>query len=154
MNNTLKIQIPDGYVIDKVDIESGEIRFKSKPKNVIDRVKTVEDAIAELGEKDTEVSIYRKLRSVLTDTGMEHPLYQQEAIIIAKALNEGWQPDWSNSNQPKYFPYFYMSGFRFFDGYDDWCSGSTVGSRLAFKSKELAMYAGKKFENIYKGFMI
>jgi hypothetical protein len=34
-----------------------------------------------------------------------------------------------------------------------WLTSSDVGSRLCFKSSELAEYAGKTFESIYKDFL-
>lgn len=75
--------------------------------------------------------------------------------IIAKALNNGWTPDWDNSNEYKYYPYFDMcSGVGFsYSFYDCWDSHSFVGSRLCFKSSDLATYAGKQFESIYKDFL-
>lgn len=75
--------------------------------------------------------------------------------IIAKALNNGWTPDWDNSNEYKYYPYFDMrSGVGFSNSiYDYWHSRTYVGSRLCFKSSDLATYAGKQFESIYKDFL-
>ncbi|MNY77977.1 hypothetical protein D3C86_2180520 [compost metagenome] len=43
------------------------------------------------------------------------------------------------------------AGFSFFDYAFDH-SGSCVGSRLVFKSRELAEYAAKQFINEYKDF--
>jgi signal-transduction protein with cAMP-binding, CBS, and nucleotidyltransferase domain len=123
-------------------------------KNIKDRVKSIEDAIAELGEDDVEVIELRKLQ----DSGItSHILKQQIMVVITKALNEGWIPDWSNSNETKYFPWFRMgsssgSGFSF-HVCDSWGTYSHVGSRLCFKSRELAEYAGKQFTEIYKEFM-
>ena len=81
--------------------------------------------------------------------------------IITKALNEGWEPDWNNWSEWKYYPYFKMSdngaapgvGFSYFDfGHD--LDVSFVGSRLCFKSRELAEYAGKTFASLYKDFLL
>jgi hypothetical protein len=73
-------------------------------------------------------------------------------VIIAEALNEGWVPDWSDNDQRKYYPFFDLSsgsGLSFYDyGYN--YSGSYVGSRLCFKSGDLATYAGKQFTELYK----
>lgn len=73
--------------------------------------------------------------------------------IIARALNEGWTPDWSNSSEYKYYPWFKMSspgsGFSYLVCDGDY-SISFVGSRLCFKSRELAIYAGKQFTAIYE----
>jgi hypothetical protein len=78
---------------------------------------------------------------------------------IIEVLNEGWEPNWDNSNEPKYYPWFYMdskadSGFGL--SYDDCAydySRTTVGSRLCFKSSELAIYAAKQFRSEYKDYM-
>lgn len=75
--------------------------------------------------------------------------------IIAKALNNGWTPDWDNDNEYKYYPWFNMQsgvGFTHSD-YDLWATNSIVGSHLCFKSSDLAIYAGKQFESIYKDFL-
>lgn len=73
--------------------------------------------------------------------------------IIADALNEGWVPDWDNSNEYKYSPWFKHSGggFSYFDC-DFGLATSYVGARLVFKSSALAEYAGKQFLDIYKTF--
>jgi hypothetical protein len=79
-------------------------------------------------------------------------------IVIAEALNEGWQPDWSNWNEYKYFPYFKVnadaskpsgSGLSYY-GYGARGTSPFVGSRLCFKSWELAEYAGKQFKDLYE----
>jgi hypothetical protein len=76
----------------------------------------------------------------------------QKLKIIVRALNEGWQPDWNNSNQPKYWPWFEMKGgFRLYYVHFGYV-GSTVGSRLCFKTRELAEYAAKQFQDLYKEF--
>ena len=79
---------------------------------------------------------------------------------INRVLNEGWTPDWNNSSQYKYYPWFDMrsaagsgSGFSFGDYcYDGVCSG--VGARLVYKSRELAEFAGQTFLAEYRGFMV
>lgn len=149
---TLKIEIPMGYEIDTFDKITGEIRFKQAPKkSVIERIKTIDDVLQALSDKDADVVIYRKLLTVLDIDS--YVVNNQLAVLITKALNEGWVPDWSNPNEYKYFPWFEMgsSGFRFFD-HGDWCS--SVGSRLCFKSSELAQYAGRTFQNVYEKFML
>lgn len=80
-------------------------------------------------------------------------------VIIAKAINGGWKPDWSNDDQYKYYPWFYMAGSASgggfsYGGYDRWTTGSIVGSRLCFETREKAKYAGKQFENLYKEYFV
>ncbi len=121
-------------------------------KDITERVKSIEDAIRELGNNDVEVIQLNRMKSI----GLQnHIIGNQELIVIAKALNEGWQPDWKNDNEYKYFPWFDMDNsssagrFSFLDS-DYRGSCSTVGSRLCFKSRELSNYAGNQFEDIYR----
>lgn len=62
MKKTLQIQIPEGFKIDNFDINSGVVKFTPIPKNIIERVKSIDDAINELGETDVEVAELRKIR--------------------------------------------------------------------------------------------
>lgn len=83
-------------------------------------------------------------------------------LIIVKAANridnknKEWIPNWENSNEYKYTPYFYIvdgsSGFRY-DGYDNWATYTFVGSRLCFRTKEHMLDATSKFPEVYKNFM-
>lgn len=129
--------------------ENGKVLLKNLfgkeilPDKITDRIKTFDDVIAEFQMNGFEVSgaidevAYRKLK------------------LIAKALNEGWTPDWDDENEYKYYPYFKMgsSGVGFSGSYcDTWFAYAFVGSRLCFKNRELAEYAGKQFEDIYKDF--
>ena len=120
-------------------------------KDIKERVKTLDDAIEILGEDDKDVIDYRRMQSM----GLQpHILGNQELIIITKALNEGWKADWHNGIWDKWFNYFNMSSSssgRF--SFDDSVvrdSVSDCGSRLCFKSKELAQYAATQFLDIYQ----
>jgi hypothetical protein len=80
-------------------------------------------------------------------------------IIIIDALNGDWQPDWNNYDERKYFLWFDMeteentpSGFRLGCAACN-CTASRVGSRLCFRSRELAEYAGEQFIDLYKDYM-
>jgi len=122
--------------------------FNKKSGNVIDRVKTFKDVLSELGLDPSEIY---GIPSHLEDHGPAIIAYMK-LILVAKALNEGWTPDWENTREYKWFPWFNMQGgFAFSDSY--YASAitlSAVGSRLCFKSEELANYAGKQFESLYK----
>lgn len=75
-------------------------------------------------------------------------------VIIAQALNNGWKPNWQDHNQYKYFPWFYHDnkpGSAFsFHVCDCNCAVTYVGSRLCYKNRETAEYAGKQFIKLYK----
>lgn len=78
-------------------------------------------------------------------------------MIIYKAINNGWVPDWSNTNQYKYYPWFWVlpsgSGFSFSLYY--YTSTSTgVGSRLCTDTSEKAEYMAKQFSAEYQDYLL
>lgn len=113
-------------------------------QKITDRVKTFEDA-CEIMELQSGLSNFY----IGTD---DEVAYKKLKVIIA-ALNEGWEPDWNNSSERKWYPWFYLDapGFRLcYVGY--YSTYSFVGSRLCFRSEELAQYAVKQFFSLYKDF--
>ena len=88
-------------------------------------------------------------------------------FIIHEAFNyddkkkEVYEPDW-NSNDRKWSYWFDMekddnnpSGFRFYDSlFDFTLTRSGVGSRLCFKTSELAKYAGTQFKKLYEQYFL
>jgi len=119
--------------------------------NIKDTVKSFEDACQALGLDPTALPDVSKLR----EKDQAAQIAQYQLSIIAEALNEGWTPDWKDSREYKYYPWFDMEddngsglGLSYYDfGYDG--SASRVGSRLAFKSSDLARYAGEQFIGLY-----
>lgn len=147
---TLKIEIPKGFEIEKFDTTTGVVSFKEKPKDIKERIKTFSDVLNYHGIHEDDFEEGNE------ELEADEIAYRQVKLIV-KALNEGWLPDWTNSGQSKYFPWFNMgsssgSGFSC-NVYDDWYTYSHVGSRLCFKTRELAEYAGKQFKEIYKQYM-
>ena len=119
-------------------------------QNITDRVKTFEDACEVLGLRPTDVlplipnAFSREYEAITAHTKL---------LVIARALNEGWEPDWNNGNQVKYYPYFNMQNGFSLGSYGSGCQLSRVGSRLCFKSSSIALYAGKQFLELYKIYM-
>lgn len=120
---------------------------------ITDRIKTFEDACSILGI--TPDSVTTKVHSNKLSGDAKAFEAFAKLTVIARALNEGWQPDWSNSNEWKYYPWFKFkagSGFSAANtGYDH--TGTAVGSRLVFKTEALATYAGEQFKSIYNDFL-
>ena len=154
--DVIEFPIPAGHTAN-INEQSGKITitFNPVPQNVMERIKTIDDVLSALGEFDQDVKAYRKLLEVFGASS--HITNNQLAVCITKALNEGWTPNWDNSSEYKYAPWFYMqsgsSGFRYL-GYAYWRSYAFVGSRLCLKSSDLAKYAGTQFTEIYKQFML
>ena len=151
MEKTLQIQIPKGFKIEDFDINSGIIKFTTE--SIIERIKSIDDAINELGEDDEDVKALRVIENLSIP---KHIISQLQSIIIAKALNEGWIADYTNIGQTKYEPRFYYDssagGFVCYD-YGRWSSATSVGSRLCFHSSKLAKYFGTQFIDIYRKYL-
>ena len=135
-----------------------EIAFGGKAKRtsgkITDRIKTFEDACKELGIDASGKATVSTTESELSDDLKSIAAYTQ-LIIIVRALNEGWKPNWEDGNEKKWFPWFvYKSGFGFsYTDYDHWDTNTHVGSRLCFKTEELAKYAATQFESIYNDYL-
>jgi hypothetical protein len=116
--------------------------------DITERVKTFEDVCMEKGVKSES---YECVPSSTEDRYLQN---FRKLLLIVEVLNEGWKPDFSNQTEYKYYPwlkYAAGSGFSYYVyGYDHTCS--LVGSRLCYKSAELAKYAAKQFQDIYNQF--
>ena len=169
----LEIEIPDGKMAQWVN---GVLTLvDEKPQNVMERIKTFEDAVAELsnramnGDKDAGKLLDEwKINSHVGSKDLQAYL---KLRIITYALNEGWKPEFEEVSEPRCYPWFYLQTSRevgrggshanevsgLFYSYKvnaSLYSLSSHGSRLAFKSKELAEYAGKQFIEIYEDWFI
>lgn len=116
-------------------------------EKITDRIKTFDDVCSIKGIK---------AESLFNTTDTPDEKAYKKLKLIAEVLNEGWRPDWTNSSEYKYYPWFDLStgsGLSCDDFGRDY-SGSFVGSRLVFKTKDLAVYAGKQFTEIYKDYFI
>lgn len=146
-----------------------------KPADVRERIKTFEDAARAVGIDDPEEWL-ENYSDVEPDV-----LAYFKLRIITKALNEGWKPSFI-PGEYRWAPYFllytkeeiekmnaetrarvvyrsYGSAYAFggvsfaVASYDSAYVNASIGSRLAFKSEELAEYAGKQFTEIYADFI-
>lgn len=111
------------------------------------KVKTFEDACALKGVAPG---------SVTSSNDTKDEAAYKKLKVIAEVLNGGWCPNWQDGSEYKYYPYFndYKpgSGFSYLDCFYAF-AGTDVGSRLCFRTKELAIYAGKQFTDIYNEFL-
>ena len=146
----MQINPPTGFKFQSVDESTGAINLVEVPKDIKERIKNFWDVLA-----------YHKTNPANFEEACEglepDEIAYRKIKLIVQAFNEGWTPDWSNSSEYKYYPWFKMgspSGGGFSsDDFAVWNAGSYVGSRLCFKSSDLAKHAGQLFESIYKDFL-
>jgi hypothetical protein len=135
------------------DLFKGQITFSDK---IADRIKSIDDVIAEaraLGYKS-----YQEWEACAEWNGVamvpKHVAGYLKLCMITDVLNEGWKPDFSDSNQPKYYSwmkYTAGSGFSYFD-FVGGRSVSGVGARLCYRTSDLAKYAATQFQDVYNQF--
>lgn len=154
-----------------------------KPKNVMERVKTFDDALKELGDDNQLVKEYYERWQLVgdKDVSKDYVAYLKLRIITA-ALNEGWEPEFIPGER-RWAPYFLLYTKEEYEklnddvrarvvyrsyiyanayggvsyalaSYDFADVYANIGSRLAFKSEKLAEYAGMQFLDIYADFML
>lgn len=127
-------------------------------EEITNRVKSYEDACKVLGvepinEQNAKAQGFRP-----------DEIARRKLETIAVALNEGWLPDWNNTDEYKYYPYFYIQEDAKGKGVaglscphtngTSASAGSHVGSRLCFYASRLAKYAGDHFADLYEQVLI
>ena len=153
-----------------------------QPKNIMERVKTFEDACEVLGEYHQYVMAYREWIRIYYAYCKDVSAYLKLRIICA-ALNEGWKPTFSDG-ECRYYPWFDIYNKNEFEklnkdekkkcrvvgrsSYDAYAFGFVVfsslnfstsysysyhGSLIVFKTRELAEYCEKQFMDIWSDYL-
>lgn len=101
----LEIEIPTGkkaeWVDDTLKLVDCEQEEQKDNRPITERVKTFEDACQILGI-DAEAIQEQWENAGLT---MIDEIAYQKLRIITAALNEGWEPDFTNPDEYRYYPY-------------------------------------------------
>lgn len=153
------------------------------PKDIKERIKTFEDACNALGEGHKYVREFDSISNEMDDASNDLLSYLKLRIIAA-ALNEGWEPRFTE-DECRYYPWYYLYTKDGWNSLDDETkqygrvlarstsngnayagvayayassasshSYTNYGSRLAFKNSELAEYCGKQFYDIWIDFLL
>lgn len=147
---------------------------------ITERVKCWDDVVRELGYDPVERMLDHCERGDGFDIEPDEIAYIK-LKAIAKVLNEGWEPQFT-TDEYRYFPWFYLYTQEDIDemtedersrvvlrssyyadayggvacadaGSDSSHADTSYGSRLAFKTRELAIYAGQQFVDIWADFV-
>ena len=83
-------------------------------------------------------------------------LAYHKLTIIARAINGGWKPDWSDRTQYKYYPIFYYENAGLSCAHTHYAAASSanayIGSRLCFQTEAMSDYAAATFADLYTDF--
>ena len=151
-----------------------------QPKDITERVKTFEDAVAILGHFNQAVVDYHALCNT---TCTKDILAFAKLRVIVEALNEGWKPTF-RKDEYRYYLCFRIYSEEEYDNFDEYyknrCSivGVSYGnsnavsrfvymsvydaslssyaqssSRISFKTRELAEYCGMQFIDIWADYI-
>lgn len=166
------------------DIEfEADSRAENRP--ITERVKTFEDACRELGKDNALVLHYRILikENEEKDISMTDIVAYLKLRIICAALNEGWEPQFTE-DEWRWYPWFFMwtsgeldekdnewkedkhlmstgdfhtkfAGFAFAHmNHAPSYSPTYICSRLCLKNEVLAEYCGKQFIELWADFYL
>lgn len=147
----------------------GERTFNFNYKDV----NSYEFACAVIGEEPVD---FDELNEILENNGFDslsaHEIAYRKLVIIAKALNLGWCPNWANFDEYKYYPWFDLKKEDIPAGVGGATHGAALGvscvysysvaststahfgGALASESREIAIYFGKQFAEIWQDYLL
>ncbi len=179
----IEIEIPTGkkaeWVNGVLTLVDEQVR-DNRP--VTERIKTFEDACRELGEGHPILENIMPTQAPNIGNVLSADLVAYLKLrIIAAALNEGWEPQFT-TDERRYYPYFVLYteneyndlsdeqksrvvfrsnnaahayggvAYAYTSSFSSYANAS-IGSRLAFKTRELAKYAGEQFIDIWADYV-
>lgn len=125
--------------------------------DIRERVKTYEDACRVLGVQPMDGQAMRAAGF------REDEIARRKLETVAEALNEGWKPDWNNKQQDKYGAWFWIepkpdgASAELAFSITSSAPSSTrthIGSRLCYRTRELAEYAAGTFTRLYEQVLV
>ena len=157
---------------------------RTDTRPVTERVKTFEDALRELGDEHPLVKQWWDFEAMTdggeaTCDNADLVAYYKLRVITA-ALNEGWTPEFK-VDEWRYWPYCWLytkeewaklsdedkEGGLLLGGLGSYCgfaclyanygptgADADYGSRLCYKSEELAMYSGRQFVELWADYYL
>lgn len=178
MGKKIEIEIPDGKKAEWVNDVLTLVEESGKYP-VTERIKTFKDALTELGDQHPLVEEYRRL-TINGEPSTNISAYLKLRIIVA-ALNEGWEPKFTRY-EIRYYPWitrYTQKEYNMLNKYDKCNSvfldnyytliefsrsvtlenngpsntATGIASCLTFRSKEVAIYAGRRFLQYWVDYM-
>ena len=155
-------------VMDMVEEDSVSVfNFRIEEReyeDITNRVKSYADACKVLGIEPMDED------SMKAQGFRPDEIARRQLETITEALNEGWKPNWADTDEYKFYPWFYIevsevqtegahfgaiAGLSY--AYTNNSATNTyagIGSRLCFHDRETARYAGRTFTDLYAQILI
>lgn len=175
----ITIEVPNGKKAEWINNVLTLVDEKDN-RPITERVTCWDDVVRELGYDPVERLLDHTERGDGFNFEPDEIAYIK-LKAIATVLNEGWTPQFT-TDEYRYFPWFYLytqeeidamdeekrsrvvlrsDNYAYAGGgvayanasYDSSLAYTYYGSRLAFKTRELAVYAGKQFTEIWADFV-
>lgn len=117
------------------------------------KIKSYEAACKALGLKPISDEVFNAFQKEDRKTMAAY----HKLAVITRAINEGWQPDWSNRDERKYEPYMYTNNAGLASANSLNAPSYThtrIGSRLCFRDYERATFAVNTFKELYTAYFL
>ena len=121
----------------------------SVPKNIMERVKNFDDVLKIAGKTEEDILPWKnpKTKQQISQNAFA------KIQLISEVLNEGWIPNFNNSSEYKYYPWFEKKS----PPCGSWClgyvsfysSGGGLGFGCSYKTEQLAKFAANTFIKEY-----
>lgn len=152
-------------VMDMVE-EDSVFNFRIEEReyeDITNRVKSYADACKLLGIEPMDED------SMKAQGFRPDEIARRQLETITEALNEGWKPNWADTDEYKFYPWFYIevsevqtegtygaaAGLSYAcTNYSAAHTTAYFGSRLCFHDRETARYAGRTFTDLYAQILI
>lgn len=123
----------------------GRSTFLSNP---IEKFQNFLDIESEVGEIELPYCI------ITTDPFEKQLNGSLQMLNIAKAYNQGWVPNWDDTNEDKWTNYAYKSGGGWVLVCNFWNSSASFCSGVCFQKREYVEDVNKKFSEIVKAYLM
>lgn len=109
----IKIEIPEGYEVDKEKSTFERVVFKPKRESYEDVCRKLfykkkvyyPDEYGDVISSELDEIRYKDLNNCTSENQSKKLLAINQLMNVAKYLNEDWKPDWNNDNERKFTIY-------------------------------------------------
>jgi len=114
-------------------------------------IKSYEDACKALGV----APISEQAFNAFPKSDRANLMAYYKLTVITRAINDGWQPNWSDRDEEKYEPYYFTNSAGLSSAPTHPVPTNAyapIGSRLCFRDYDRVLYAVHTFDDLYKAY--